>query len=88
MKSSQVIVHCEHGIHARVAARVVKVVRDHDSEVHIRCGKCPKARGCSILELITLGASEGSSIEVIAEGPDEDLVMTALEEVFEGGSGV
>ena len=88
MKIRKVVVCCEHGLHARVAARIVKVVSNHDSEVHIRCGKCPRARACSILELITLGASEGTRIEVTAEGPDEDEVVEALEGVFEGGGGV
>ena len=88
MRNSHIIVRCEHGLHARVAARIVKVVRAHDSEVHIRCGKCPRARACSILELITLGASVGTPIEVSADGPDEDEVVEALAEVFEAGGGV
>jgi len=88
MTSSHMIVRCEHGLHARVAADVVKVVQDHESVVHIRCGNCPKASACSILALITLGATEGSCVEIIAEGPDEAAVMKALEGVFEGGGGV
>ncbi len=88
MTSSHIVVRCEHGLHARVAAQVVNVVRDHQSEVHIRCGQCPKARACSILELIMLGAGEGSGIEIIAEGPDEHAVLAALEGIFEGGGGV
>jgi phosphotransferase system HPr (HPr) family protein len=88
MTSSHIIVRCEHGLHARVAAQVVNVVLDHESVVHIRCGNCPKASACSILELITLGAREGARIEILAEGPDESAVLAALEGVFEGGGGV
>ncbi len=88
MTSSHMVVRCEHGLHARVAAQVVNVVRDHESEVFVRCGNCPKASACSILALITLGASEGTHIEIIAEGPDEAAVIKALEGVFEGGGGV
>jgi phosphocarrier protein HPr len=88
MTSNHIIVRCEHGLHARVAASVVKIVREHESEVFIRCGDCPKASACSILALITLGAQEGSRVEIMAEGPDEAAVMEALEGVFEGGGGV
>jgi phosphotransferase system HPr-like phosphotransfer protein len=35
-----------------------------------------------------MGAAKGDHVEIIAEGPDESAVLTALEGLFEGGGGV
>ena len=88
MTARSVIVRCEHGLHARVAAQVVGVVRRHEATVHIRCQGCPRANACSMLELLTLGAANGTRLDVRAEGPDAALVIEALTEVFEEGNGI
>jgi phosphotransferase system HPr (HPr) family protein len=88
MAARSVIVRCEHGLHARVAAQVVGVVNRHESTVHIRCKGFPRANACSILELLTLGAGSGTRLDVMAEGPDADIVIEALTEVFEEGYGI
>ena len=88
MKSRRVIVRCEHGLHARVAAKVVKLARDHESSVRILCDGCPCANACSILDLMRLGAGVGTRLEVVAEGPDEDAVVEALTGVFREGGGI
>ena len=72
----------------RVAADVVKVTRNHNSVVKIKCNGCPGVNACSILELLTLGAAPGANIEVIADGQDEDAVIEELAEVFDQGSGI
>ena len=88
MKSRQLTVQCEGGLHLRVAARVVKEVQKRQSTVHVQCQGCPRANACSILELLQLSAVRGSELEVTADGPDEEATLAALNEVFEGGSGI
>ena len=88
MKTSQLIVQCEGGLHLRVAAQIVKAVNNHQSAVHIRCEGCPRANACSIFELLKLGASRGTPLEVTADGPDEEATLIALSEVFDGGGGI
>ena len=88
MKARTVVVRCEHGLHARVAARVVKLAQNHEATVHIRCEGCPRANACSILELMRLGAGVGTPLHLVAEGPDEDAVMDAMTGVFQDGGGV
>ena len=88
MKSQTVIVRCEHGLHARVAARVARLAQNHESTVHIRCDGCPRANACSILELMRLGAGVGTHLQLVAEGPDEDAVVNALTGVFRDGDGI
>ena len=79
---------CPNGLHLRVAAEVVKMTQDRDATVHLKCHGCPKVNACSILELLTLGASVGDQIELQAEGPDEDDVVTDLTNLFEEGAGI
>ena len=88
MKSRNVVVRCEHGLHCRVAAKVVELAQRHEATVHIRCEGCPRANACSILELLQLGAGAGTRLQMVAEGPDEDAVLEALTGVFREGDGI
>jgi len=88
VKSRTVTVQCEYGLHARVAAQVVKAARDREARVTVRCRDCKQADACSILELLTLGAGQGTEVEIRAEGADENAALRAVAEVFEQGSGI
>jgi phosphocarrier protein NPr len=88
MTTREVVVRCEQGLHLRLASKVARVVRDHQAVVHLSCEGCTKANGCSLLELISLGASEGTHLNMEATGPDEANVLAALANVFEQGAGI
>jgi phosphocarrier protein HPr len=88
MKSRQLVVKNEGGVHLRVAAQVVKKVQEHQSTVRVTCKDGFAARADSIFDLLQLGATKGSSLDVTAEGPDEESTIQALSEVFEGGAGI
>jgi phosphotransferase system HPr (HPr) family protein len=86
MKKSQVILQCEGGLHLRVAARIVNEVQHRQSTVHVRCEGCPWANGCSIFELLKLGAEQGTPLEVTVEGADEEATLQALSGLLVGTS--
>ena len=88
MKIRNVVVRSEHGLHARVAASVVKAAHNHESFVSIRCEGCPCANACSIMELLMLQAGPGACLQVVAEGADERAAVDAIAEVFENGDGI
>ena len=88
MKTRQLIVQCEGGLHLRVAAQIVKEMQQRRSTVHLQCAGCPRANACSIFELLKLGAAKGTPLEIVAEGPDEDATLRALAEVFGEGAGI
>ena len=69
MISKKITVMNEHGLHARVATRVAQISRNLDSLVTIGKGSS-RARGTSIIELLVLGAQEGSEVELIVDGGD------------------
>ena len=72
-----------------MASSVAAVAREHRATtVQLTCGKCRKANACAILELLTLEAGRGAHLEIVADGPDEAGVVTALTEIFEHGEGI
>ncbi len=74
------------GLHARAAARFVHTASRFRSRVTAgRDGRVMD--GKSILGILLLAASQGTAIEVTAEGPDEEGAMEALVALVEGGFG-
>ena len=74
------------GLHARAAARFVHTASRFRARVTAgRDGRVMD--GKSILGILLLAASQGTAIEVTAEGPDEDQAMDALATLVEGGFG-
>ena len=87
MKSQHVTVHCQEGLHLRVASQVAKIAKLAGGSVHIRCAKGrPRANACSVLELLTLGAAAGTPLEIVADGPNEEAVLRDLSDVFKQGA--
>jgi phosphocarrier protein len=74
------------GLHARAAARFVHTAGRFRSRVTAgRDGRVMD--GKSILGILLLGASQGTTIEVTAEGEDETAAVDALAALVEGGFG-
>jgi len=74
------------GLHARAAARFVHTASGFRSRVTAgRDGRV--VDGKSILGILLLAASQGTTFEVTAEGEDEEAAMEALAALVEGGFG-
>lgn len=68
----------EKGLHARASAKLVEVVEAHDAEAEVsRDGLC--AAGDSIMGLLMLAASRGTTIEVRTSGRQAKELADALE---------
>lgn len=65
------------GLHARAAARFVSVASDHQADVEVRFAG-QTANGKSIMGLMMLAASQGSRLQVTAEGADAKAALEAL----------
>ncbi len=66
------------GLHARAAAKFVKLAGSFQSEIMVsRNGR--EVNGKSILGVMMLAASQGTSIELTADGPDEEQALEALQ---------
>ena len=69
------------GLHARASARFVEVVEKFESEVIVEKDGL-EASGSSIMGLLMLAASKGTSIKVTLNGNDAGELVLALEELI------
>lgn len=65
------------GLHARAAARFVSVANDYQASIEVQFAG-QTANGKSIMGLMMLAASQGSRLQVSAEGPDAEQALDAL----------
>lgn len=65
------------GLHARAAARFVRVASGYRSQIRVSKG-ARTTDGKSILGLLLLAAARGTEIFIAAEGPDEAEAVDAL----------
>jgi phosphocarrier protein HPr len=67
----------EKGLHARASAKFVEVVERHDAQAQVsRDGMT--VSGDSIMGLLMLAASRGTTIEVVTSGPEASALAQAL----------
>ncbi|MFN4130813.1 MAG: HPr family phosphocarrier protein [Paracoccaceae bacterium] len=67
----------EKGLHARASAKFVEVVEAHDAEAHVTKDGMTVS-GDSIMGLLMLAASRGTSIEVRTTGTEAGPLAAAL----------
>lgn len=65
------------GLHARPAMSFVDVATGFKSDVSVHKGS-QKVDGKSIMQMMMLGATQGTELEVVASGPDADQAIKAL----------
>ncbi len=76
------------GLHARAAAKLVRLVSSFDSDVQLqRADTSVSADAKSILSVLMLAASCGTQLHARAEGTDEAAAIVALDELFASGFG-
>ncbi len=69
------------GLHARAAAKVVSTANKFESTIILtKDGKNADAR--SIMKILMLSASQGSSINVEIDGADQNDAMKSIERLF------
>lgn len=69
------------GLHARAAAKFVRVVSAHESDVWVS-REDNRVDGRAIMDLLMLAAAQGTTITVEAVGPDAKEVLDALEDII------
>lgn len=67
----------EKGLHARASAKFVEVVEAHDATALVEKDGM-SVSGDSIMGLLMLAASKGTSISVSTDGPQADTLASAL----------
>ena len=78
------------GLHARPATDLVNAAKRFKSKIVISCeqdGETISANAKSIVMLLSLGASQGTSVTLSAEGEDEVKAIDALSDLINSGFG-
>ena len=70
------------GIHARPAALIVQAASKFSSNIWLEKGS-DRINAKSIMGIITLGASFGTPVRILAEGKDEEAAVAAIRSLFE-----
>ncbi len=81
--SRRVVIANRLGLHARAAARFVKLAGRFEAEVRVKKDD-HEVSGLSILGLMMLAAGPGSSLELRASGNQAEAVLDTLEALVEG----
>jgi phosphocarrier protein len=81
MVEQMVTIQNRAGIHARPSALLVQTAKDFQSNIYLEKGN-DRINGKSIMGILTLGASYGTEIKVIAEGEDEQAALEAMVKLF------
>jgi len=81
MKEAQVNITNKLGLHARAAAKVVHIANEFAADVFIGT-EFEVVNAKSILGLLTLAATKGTTVIIRADGSDEDQAIDMLVELF------
>jgi phosphocarrier protein len=81
MPSREVTIVNKLGLHARAAAKLVTTASGFAAEIKLRRGE-REVNGKSIMGVMMLAASQGTTIELLAEGDDAGAALDALEQLI------
>ena len=80
--SVRVRVRGEHGLHARPAGKLAQRAQSFQAEIFIHTNG-NQADAKSILDVLTLAAAPGDTLEIRARGEDADQALDSLRTLFE-----
>ena len=71
------------GLHARAAAKLVRLAKSVESRVTVTASETGKtADAISILDLLSIAATFGTNLDIAVDGPDEVEAIRQIEELF------
>jgi phosphocarrier protein len=82
MIREQVVISNKLGLHARAAAKLVHTASAFESEIYIGTDH-EEVNAKSILGILTLAATKGTTLTVRVEGDDEQAAVAAILTLFE-----
>lgn len=83
MASRDITITDEVGLHARPAARFVKLANSFDADITVQRGE-RSANAKSLVEILQLEAGKGATVTIEADGDDADAALDALEAQLAG----
>ena len=82
MLSQEITIVNRLGLHARAAAQLVRMANEYPCDIHLdKDGQVSNAK--SVMEVLMLGATSGTSLKVSADGEKEDEALKAIVALFD-----
>ena len=78
MVSKSMTINIPKGLEARPVALLVQVASQYESSIYVEIQE-KKVNAKSILGMMSLGLAEGEKITIIANGPDEEDAVSAID---------
>lgn len=82
MYTKEVIVRCESGLHNRQATYFVQKANEFESSIWVELDS-RKMNAKSLLGIMSLGVITGTTVNLIAAGPDAEEAVDALEQLLQ-----
>lgn len=82
MKSINVTIVDPIGIHARPASMISSAASKFQCSVTFKNGE-KTANAKSVINLMALSAKQGSAVEIVTDGADEDAAIEAIQKVMQ-----
>lgn len=79
--SREYVIQNRYGIHARPAAMLVKTASKFQADVTVEKGSV-RVSGKSIMGLMTMEASCGAKVKIVADGIDAEQAIDEIERLF------
>ena len=83
---AECVIPNELGLHLRAAAAFVRIADGFASDVSLVRDQV-SANGKSIIAIVTLAAAKGTTVQIVAEGPDAEEAVSALQALIADGFG-
>lgn len=84
MVSKSVTIENNVGLHARPATYFIQKTNSYSCSIWIQC-EGGKVNAKSLLGVLSLGVNQGTTIEIIADGIDENEAIAGLSALIETG---
>lgn len=78
MVSKSMTINIPKGLEARPVALLVQVASQYESSIYVEIQE-KKVNAKSIMGMMSLGLAEGKKITIIANGPDENAAVDAID---------
>lgn len=78
MVSKSMTINIQKGLEARPVALLVQVASQYESSIYVEIQE-KKVNAKSIMGMMSLGLAEGEKITIIANGPDENDAVEAID---------
>ena len=82
MFNKEVVVRCESGLHNKQATYFVQKANEFECSIWLE-SENRKMNAKSLLGIMSLGIVTGATVTLIANGPDEEAAVTALEALLQ-----